>query len=296
MRYGIIVNPMAGSREMGGIVDYIGNRLSGDKLSSRLFHTEFPGHARDIAEKICGTVDRIIIVGGDGTINEVVNGIVESGSRITVGIVPAGSGNDAVKGLNIPEDIRENIAAILGGHTREVDVGKCNERYFLNIMGVGFDAAVGAKMHQLRMKAKKKKGSSFYNRALLHSILHYRSVPLKVEVDDQCFTERYFLVSIANGTTFGGEYIIAPMADMSDGYLRAVCISDISKIKFFLNLGKVKRGVKIQLPEVRYVRCTQMKISSVREIPAQVDGEYYSAKIFDLSILPRRLKILVPEI
>ena len=296
MRYGIIVNPMAGSREMGGIVDYIGNRLSGDKLSSRLFHTEFPGHARDIAEKICGTVDRIIIVGGDGTINEVVNGIVESGSRITVGIVPAGSGNDAVKGLNIPEDIRENIAAILGGHTREVDVGKCNERYFLNIMGVGFDAAVGAKMHQLRMKAKKIKGSSFYNRALLHSILHYRSVPLKVEVDDHCFREDFFLVSIANGTTFGGEYIIAPMADMSDGYLRAVCISDISKMKFFLNLNKVKKGMKIRLPQVRYIRCTQIKISSDTEIPAQVDGEYYSAKIFDLSILPRRLKILVPEI
>jgi len=296
MRYGIIVNPMAGSREMKGIVDYLKKRLGLNKLSCSIFHTEFPGHAKDIAEKISGNVDCIIVVGGDGTINEVVNGIVERDSSVTVGIVPAGSGNDAVKGLNIPEDIRENIAAIFGGHTREVDVGKCNDRYFLNIMGVGFDAAVGAKMHQLRMRAKTKKGKSFYNRALLHSILHYRSVPLKVEVDDQCFTERYFLVSIANGTTFGGEYIIAPMADMSDGYLRAVCISDISKIKFFLNLGKVKRGVKIQLPEVRYVRCTQMKISSVREIPAQVDGEYYSAKIFDLSILPRRLKILVPEI
>lgn len=296
MKYGIIVNPMAGRQEMKGIVDYLRKRLGRKKLACKFFYTEFPGHANDIAKEISSNVDSIIAVGGDGTLNEVLNGLMESGSRVTLGIVPAGSGNDAVKGLNIGEDLKENVTAVLGGHTRKVDVGKCNDRYFLNIMGVGFDAAVGAKMHQLRTKARTKKGGSFYNRALLHSILHYGSVRLKVEVDDHYFLERFFLVSIANGTTFGGEYIIAPMADMSDGYLRAVCISDISKMKFFLHLGKVKKGKRIRLPEVRYIKCKSMKISSDREIPAQVDGEYYSAKIFDLSIIPRRLEILVPKI
>jgi YegS/Rv2252/BmrU family lipid kinase len=235
-------------------------------------------------------------VGGDGTINEVISGMMKCGARAKIGIVPSGSGNDLIKPLLISPELEKSVSTIIKGTTKKIDVGRCNERYFMNIMGVGFDAAVGARMHQLRCKAKTKKGKSFYSKALFHTIMHYKSIPLKVEIDGKKYHKKFFLVSIANGTTFGGDFVIAPMADICDGSLCLVSIESISKIRFFMHLNKVKKGRILKLPEVDYEKCKKLTIRSTVEIVAQLDGEYYCAKKFDISVIPAGLEVFVPVI
>jgi len=294
MKFSVIANPTAGKLKGRYYTEQLKIKFDEKKVPYEIFFTEGVGHASILAEKISRRQNKIVIVGGDGTINEVVNGIMRSGSDAILGIVPAGSGNDLVKGLGIGEKIRNSISTILGERTRTIDVGKCNDRFFINIMGVGFDASVGARMHELRMRSKKKRGGSFYNKALFHTIFHFRSIGLEIDIDDGKFIDRYFLVSIANGTTFGGEFVIAPMADLSDGHLTAVCIRDFSKLRFFWHLPKVKKGMILDLPEVEYIPCKRLTINSDKAIPAQLDGEYYCNDRFEIEVVPSRIEMLVP--
>ena len=294
MKYSIIANPVAGKLAGRQYVEHIKNKLDERKIPYEIYFTEGAGHGKVLAHRLSRPQRKIIVVGGDGTINEVVNGMMKNGSDAIVGIIPAGSGNDLIKGLGIDEDIRKNISVILGDRTRKIDVGRCNDRFFINIMGVGFDAAVGARMHRLRSRSKKKRGKSFYNKALFHTILHYESIGLRIEIDEQDYEDRFFLVSIANGTTFGGNFKIAPMAELSDGYLTAVCIRDFSKLRFFWHLNKVKKGRIIDLPEMKYIKCKKVIINSKKDIPAQLDGEYYANSRFEIKVIPSRIEMLVP--
>jgi len=294
MSHSIIFNPLAGCRNGADIVRHIAGKLTERGIDVRQYSTRSQGHGKAIARKVSGDSDVILAVGGDGTVNEVVSGMMSSNTSVPLAILPTGSGNDAVKCLSITDSADDCIEVMLSGRRRLVDVGRCNHRYFLNIMGVGFDAAVGHRMHQLRLKRGLAGGSSLYHRALLHCIMRYRSLELEVDIDGKVYRHRFFLVCIANGTTFGGDFTIAPMADMSSGDLTTVSIEHISKPRFFWHLGKVKKGKVIDLPEIRYRKSRKVRISSPIEIPAQLDGEYYAAKTFDVEILPGRLTVLVP--
>jgi len=293
-KYSVIANPFAGKLDVKDRVNYLQKQMKRSNIEYKTYYTDAPLHAREIAERVSKNSSAIVVVGGDGTVNEVVSGMMRCGSKTKIGIVPAGSGNDLIKPLSISEGLEKSVSTIIGGVTKKIDIGRCNERFFLNIMGVGFDAGVGARMHQLRIKAKTKKGKSFYNRALFDTIMHYKSLPLKVEIDGKKYHNRYFLVSIANGTTFGGDFVIAPMADISDGSLCLVSIESISKIRFFIHLNKVKKGKVLKLPEVDYMKCKKVTIHSDLKIPAQLDGEYYCSSKFDISVVPGGLKIFVP--
>lgn len=294
MIYQVIFNPAAGMCKGGDAARFLKDRLRGAGVDVRLHRTDSTGHGREIARKVSVDGGIIVAVGGDGTLNEVTNGIMESGASPILGIVPTGSGNDTVKCLGIENEFERCCAVIMSNRKRAVDVGRCNDRYFLNICGIGFDAAVGHRMHQLRLKGGSCRGKYLYNRALIECIARYRSQELAVDIDGEKTSRKYFLVCAANGTTFGGDFIIAPMADLSSGKLVIVCIEHISKPRFFRHLGKVRKGKKLNLPEVRYTFSKRIVIESNEEIPAQLDGEHYMSKTFDIEIIPARLEILVP--
>ncbi len=294
-KFSIIANPFAGKLDVKDRVSYLTTELKRSNLLYKTYYTNAPLHAHEIAKDVSKKSSAVLVVGGDGTINEVISGMMECGGRAKIGIIPSGSGNDLIKPLLISQNIEKSVSTIINGTAKKIDVGRCNDRYFINIMGVGFDAAVGARMHYLRCNAKTKKGKSFYSKALFHTIMHYKSIPLKVKVDGKKYGKKYFLVSIANGTTFGGDFVIAPMADICDGSLCLVSIESISKLRFFMHLNKVKKGKVLTVPEVDYTKCKKVSIRSDTEIAAQLDGEYYCAKEFDISVIPGGLEVFVPS-
>jgi len=294
--YGIIVNPEAGAKDRGQNIELIKGMLDGKNTPYKIHYTKGPLHAEELAKDISGHGRLIIAMGGDGTISEVINGICAAGADTTLGILPTGSGNDTIKSLGMERDLKKCMEQILRGRTEKIDIGKCNDRYFVNIMGMGFDGAVMENMEKMREGSRKKKKNRKppYNRALLRTIFHYRSIPLKMWIDGKSFSQRFFMVCIANGTTFGGDFIIAPEACLTDGQFRVVCIDDISILKFFLYIRNVKKGIVIKKPEVTYLRGKNIKIISENTLYAQMDGECYINNIFNISILEKHLKVFVP--
>lgn len=296
-KYNFILNPTAGKQEVASTTEFIENSMKKRNIRFRIHYTKEPLHATELAMNISQKNETIVAVGGDGTLNEIVNGMYIAGAGNTLGILPTGSGNDTIKSLNIQNDLRAAMSYILGNKTKKIDLGRCNKQYFINIMGLGFDGAVMENMEILRQNALKKgkKGEKpSYNRALLKTIFHYRSIPLKVWVDNKKYQKKFFMICIANGTTFGGEFIIAPEAFMDDGKFSVVCINDISILKFFMHVQKVKKGLVINNPDVSYLEGKKIKIISEKKLYAQLDGECYIDNKFDISIKKGALEIFVP--
>ncbi len=295
-RWTVIINPVAGGSKRNHYHKSLEDALKKKDIQHKVYRTKGPLHAAEIAENISRNSSVLIIVGGDGTISEVINGICRSESKPALGILPTGSGNDTIKSLGIKNNLDHSIKTIINGRTKTISVGRCNRnRYFVNIMGVGFDGSVMSNMWCMREKDGKPPKKVSYNRALLKTILHYKSLPLKVKIDNKKINDRFFMLSVANGTTFGGDFIIAPMAEMNSPELVVVSITDISKAKFFWHVRKVKKGIKVNLPQISYRKAKRILIESKDIIHGQLDGECFNGKRFDIEVLPNKLKVLVPK-
>lgn len=202
--YYFIVNPAA-ARGKAARVGLKVNYLCRDRhVDFKMDSTEKPGDATDLAAAAKGKFDCIVAVGGDGTINEVINGLIGGSSKL--GIVPVGSGNDFVRALKIPHKPIKAIDILLGMKTRSIDIGQAGNRYFQNGLGIGFDAWVV----QETMKVHKLRGTAIYLYSVLRTIYSYTPPLVEIKYNDVCREEKFYMITVGNGISLGGGFKTNP--------------------------------------------------------------------------------------
>ena len=278
--------------------------LKRDSLPYEFRITTKPGHAIALAENAAasGLFDRIVAVGGDGTINEVVNGMIRvymqdkdvSGNYPALGLIPAGLGNDTARGLGIPRGLNHAYTVLIQGSTRYIDVGEVNGRFFINGVGVGYDGAVISEMYEIRRKGKIL-SKWIYFKCLMHQFRRFTPPLLRLEIDNNSLPpRRYLLVLTANGTAFGGIFDLTPKASLDDGLLDILLVEAIPKHTFLLNIPRAIMGKHLSLRQVSYYMSKRVTIKSDNQVPCHIDGESYYNNQFSIRLLPKALKIVAP--
>ncbi|HNU78634.1 MAG: diacylglycerol kinase family protein [Prolixibacteraceae bacterium] len=303
----VIVNPNAGKQK--GKHDW--KRISGLLYSAGIEYqshfTEHRGHAIVLArEYISAGYRKIIVVGGDGTLNEVVNGIFTQSAvapaEIILGMIPVGTGNDWCRMFSIPGDYHKAIAMIKREKIFIQDVGLLEYangsgnkelRYFVNIAGMGFDALVLEKTNKDKEKGK---GSPLmYMINIFTSLFSFRTTRTKIKIDGDDFSPEVFSMTAAIGKFNGGGLKQAPEAVADDGLFDLTIIRPISKFKVIRNVMNLMDGSFTKLPEVSSFKTANIQIESVPDLYAEADGESLGHTPFRFSLLPSALRIIRGE-
>ncbi|MCW3462701.1 diacylglycerol/lipid kinase family protein [Chitinophaga nivalis] len=212
-----IINRKAGTDREKKLGDAIRQHLPADQFEVSITHLAYLGHGADLSrEAVKNGVHTVVAVGGDGSINEIAQGLV--GSQTAMAILPLGSGNGLARALKIPLDVHKALRLIAAGKQRAIDVGYANEHLFLSNAGVGFDALIAE-----QFRHTKKRGLSGYAKLVLKSFKDYQPASYSIDIDGQQLQVPAFLLTIANGNQFGYEFKLAPGANVFDGLLD-ICI------------------------------------------------------------------------
>ena len=280
MYIAFIVNPAAGTGYSLEVIRKLDEKLRAKGTEFRVFRTERPGHATEIAASLAKDSDviSVVSVGGDGTAGEVAAGLTGTGKPM--GIIPAGTGNDFIKSVCIPNDPDQALEIVLTGKPVPTDTGTVNEKFFLNVCGTGFDVTV---LDYAEEEKKKHRGLLPYFLGLIKAIFHYRSVELTITADGISEQAEFLICSIANGRFIGGGIPICPVADPGDGLLDLVMIRNIRKwqIPFYLPGLMLSRDLHFRITRHRQV--SEVRITG-KGLRINIDGDIISLDDADFRI------------
>ncbi len=286
-KYFFVINPASGH-----VRDHLEEYQNTIKLryqGASLGLTREPGHATLLArEALARGQDHILVMGGDGTCNEVVQALVDYPDGV-LGVLPGGSGNDfaAVLGQGV-EMSRSSWDVLDQSEVRKIDLGLCNGRYFVNGVGVGYDAMVAEGVRKPSLFT----GKLRYWKEILKHLLFYRENEIHVYWPEGEYRGPSFLVTSGIGRHYGGGFPLTPLAYADDGLLDVCLVRDIPVLSRFSKMLKLKRGRHLQEPEVTYFQTSELTIDLEKEVPAHIDGELLYAKKFSLKVLKKQLNVL----
>ena len=291
----IILSTHGGRLSTQAKVNQVKQALQATHLNYDLELTDYPEHGIELAQ--CAVQEGwsiIVAAGGDGTVNEVVNGLMHSvgeGEAGTLGILPLGTGNDLADSLQIPRDLKSACKRIVAGKTRLIDVCQVNERYFVNNSAVGLEAAVTVNHSQMRWV----KGNVRYVLAALKTIFNAKPWQMRISWDGGEYDGPAVLVSVGNSNRTGGSFYMTPHAILDDGLIDFIYGMNIGRWQLLRLLPKTFSGDHIHHPLVNYKRTTQLKVVTSPATPAQADGEIFDDNITELNyrIIPKKLRVIV---
>ncbi len=304
-RYKVIVNPISGRGNGERSIPFIKNLLEQYGLSYDLVCTEYPGHAIVLAQQAAMDGYPVVVAaGGDGTANEVLNGLMQaqqSGVQATLGALSVGRGNDFAFGAGIPHALGVGCAVLAADQRRFIDIGYVEGelvpqgRYFGNGVGIGFDAVVGFEA----LKLKRLSGFPSYVVAALKTVfLYYRAPLLRIAYDDQVLTQPSLMVSVMNGRRMGGGFMMAPHASPDDGFFDLCLAAHVSRARIFPLILRFMQGTQGTHPAIRTGRAQHVTVTAIEGVlPAHADGETISVEGRELTmrILPRQLEVVCAE-
>ena len=299
----VILNPSAGKGKANRAWDRVKGLFDSKGQPYELLRTTKRGEATTMAAS--AGADRVVALGGDGTIQEVANGVV--GTQKTMGIIPAGSGNDLVKSLGISQDLQSAVDIICAGEHRTIDVGQvvCSGdvnndgssdfdagRYFVNGVGVGFDAEVAARTREIPWLT----GTALYLAAVFQTLGKYKAPLFRVVIDGLEHDCQNLLFAIGNGRCAGGGFYLTPEASVDDGLFDLCSIRSASVGKILRLMPKAIKGKHGEVDEVKFFRVKVLHIDSEQPFYVHADGEIVGAGVrsVDVRIVPGALKVLVP--
>ena len=274
MKYVFIINPASGKTDYDKIKQNIMKTLENEEYE--IYETKAPKEATEIASRFKNEENTVVYsVGGDGTLNEVVNGIAEG--KCKLGIIPTGSGNDFYRTLK--EAQTENV---------RLDLGKVNGRYFINISSVGMDAETCNNANKI--KSKIKLHSSYYL-ALIHTFLTFKSKSLKLKIDKNVYAGDYIIAAICNGKYYGGGFKIAPVASFDDNQFDIYLVSKAGKLKLIKILLALLKSEHEKYNEVRKYTGKNITITSENNLIVNIDGEITISKNIEIEMIEDALII-----
>lgn len=293
MKVLFVVNPVAGKGLAAKVVPQI--KAAMDELKDvtyDMIFTEKPGHATDIARKAAKDgMDIVFAVGGDGTVNEVMNGLVNTGSALAV--IPGGSGNDFIRSLGITGNTNSIIHETIQGEKKKIDIGYINGRYFINISSAGFDAEVVL----ATQKAKKffLSGSTAYIAGLIKTIFTNKPRNVSITMGDTKIMEKVLLMAVANGKYYGGGMMAAPDAILDDGEFDICVIRKMPKIKLLMLFPQFMKGKHKKFKEVTFYRAEKISIECEKPMAVNVDGEVFTDTKASFELIKEGLYVMMPK-
>lgn len=285
-----ICNPTSGNSKSAKAMDIIGTELETLNIEYKFHITKGKHHATELARKLTqeGHTD-IIVIGGDGTLHEVLNGIVNP-EKVSLGIIPCGSGNDFASVANIPLEPLSALKLILSGNAKYTDYMVCSGIRGINIMGTGVDVEILKRCY----KSKILKGKLKYAISTVLSIISYKYPHVEANVNGQKYERDCFIVCTANGSVFGGGITIAPKAEIDDGKLDFVLVRGMKASRKPDALLHLATGKILEIPETEFFNTESVKAMFNTPVDIQIDGEIYSDITYDVHIIHNELKVYRP--
>ena len=275
MKFLLVVNPQSGKKQSAKILDLVKPVFDSQGVEVSIIRTDFPGHARDLA--MSSDLDGyagFLVLGGDGTFNEVVNGMFarSDGKTFPIGLIPGGSGNSLLHDLGLVDPVAA-ADAIVAGHTRLIDAAQIqmngNEQYSTNLIGWGLVTDVGARAEQLRWI-----GPSRYTAASIIEIFLKKHRQAKLIIDDKAYFEKFTFVVACNSIHVGNGMKMAPYADLDDGLIDILVVdADITRLRLLSVLPKLFDGTHVSEPEVEYYRASSFSLIPETDDILNIDGE-----------------------
>ena len=297
-----LVNPASSNGSTGKRWPELAHRAAQLGLHGETLFSERPGHLIELAEQAArGGAALVVAVGGDGTLNETVNGVMQAGASAEVATIPLGTGMDFVRTYGIPSRFDDAVRTIVTGTTRTIDVGRVSyrtwdghdaERYVANVGSVGMSAAIAQRANGMS-KVLGGKATFFY--ALVRVFLEWQNTLVRVELEGGERREaRMHDVIVANGRWHGGAMMLAPEAEPDDGLFDVVLIGDINKRDFVTTAPKIYKGTYLAHPKVDLLRARALTVDAPERLPIELDGEQVGTTPTRFEVVPAALRVRVP--
>jgi len=287
-RHLVIVNPAAGGGRARKVLPELEAALRAGGLDYRLVLTTSLDHGREEALQAAAAGEIPVVMSGDGLIGQI-GGALASGDA-PMGVIPGGRGNDLARVLGIPTEIPGAVDLLAAGPTRAIDVGEVNGSRFLGIASCGFDSEANRIANQTRLL----KGNLVYLYAALRALAAWKPARFELVLDGDPRVFTGYSVAAANSKAFGGGMFIAPDAELDDGRLDVVCVSEVAKLRYLANLPKVFKGRHIDNEEVTVSRAAEVTISADRPFAVYADGDHLADLPATIRVLPRALTVIAP--
>jgi diacylglycerol kinase (ATP) len=299
----IILTPVAGAGNGLKALPTIEALLAKNGLQTEIIQSQAVGHAIELARKAALDGNEVIVaVGGDGTVNEVLNGMLQAeqeGSTLpALGVLCVGRGNDFAGSAGIPEDLEGGIQALIANHRKRIDIGRVTGglvpegRYFANCVGVGFDAITTIEVKKLPRWG----GFLSFLTAVIKTVFLSTHSPLStLQYDDQELTQRSMMISIMNGRRLGGGFIMAPDSKMDDGFFDLCIAEQMSTGRILRLIPHFMKGTQVNQPGIKMGKAAKIRITGQDgPLVTQTDGEIISieGRNLEIELLPKKIDVI----
>jgi YegS/Rv2252/BmrU family lipid kinase len=285
-KYIFIVNPIAGGGRAKKFIPSIQARCAKEQVSCQIIQTTRPKEALNIASQFRNSDSTIVAVGGDGTTNEVMSGLI--GSDVIFGILPFGSGNDIASSFRIHPHNALDI--LFQNNSKKFDVATVNENYFLGVASCGFDTEVNRTANRIPRVIK---GSTLYVLSIFLTLIKFQAPMLTIELPDKIIQKEIMLLAVGHGDRYGGGMLITPNASREDGLFDLCLVEKVSKFELIKLIPKVFKGLHITHPKVTYLKVPMLKIIGKGTVYA--DGEFKTELPAMYGFAQKAIRLLVPE-
>jgi diacylglycerol kinase (ATP) len=307
MKYLVVVNPISGRGYAEKMIPDIEAGMSKYNLEYDLVRTERPWHAAEIVEKAARNgYDVIVLASGDGAANEAINGLMRARAagfnHSAFSILPVGTGNDMAYGLGMRGTLEESIAALAKNQRKWIDIGLVKGgdypegRYFVNGIGIGFDAVVGF----VAVKIRWARGLLAYLIAVIQTVfIYYKAPTVEISYNDVSYTQSSLMISIMNGQRMGGGFYMAPEGDPGDGHFDLCIVANVGRARIFGLVPYFMKGTQASQPEIITGRTHKINVRALKgTLPVHCDGETLCEHGQELSaeIIPVALEIITTSI
>lgn len=289
MHFKIVANPVAGRGKVGKILPQLRRLFDTNNLKYEIALTDAPGHATVLTKEAAEAGwANIIAVGGDGTMNEVLNGIMDTPA--SMGFIPAGTGNDLARSLAIPLNIKEAVSVFATGEITPMDIGQDRDGYFSIILGLGFPSDV---MQHVNTSKNILRGPLAITASIIQVVNKLRPYPVHIEMDNETLDTTVMGIFILNTRFTGGGLQIAPEAKYDDGILDVVIMHEMGKLDFLSTLPKAYKGTHLSNPRCEIFHTKRIKVTTAEPLRKLFDGNVFGESPVDARVLPAALKVWV---
>jgi diacylglycerol kinase (ATP) len=290
----VVANPTAGRGKAGRLIGKVDARLHALGVAHEIRVSESAEDLEELARTCANEGAEIVaVLGGDGSVNAVVNGLVDSGAKAALAVLPAGTGDDFAKAIG-PKKLDDAAALLANPEIREIDVVRVaagsTTRHYVNVAGAGFDSEVNETANAMTLKLG---GTGTYVAAVLKTLRRFRPATYRITVDDDVRSVEAMLAIVANGISYGGGMRVAPTASITDGQLDVCIVEALSTGAFLRAFPRVFRGTHVTHPRVTMLRGRSVTIEADRRIQVYADGERVAPLPAIFEVLPGALRAVV---